>query len=152
MFKEWERDDLIERVTDGELNGHYFPHRPVFKIESATTPVRPVFGASCKTKGRSLNDSLEKGPNFLTLIPSLILKFREKRIGLVADVRRAFIMIKVNPVDRDYLRVLWWKGPDTSELQTFRHKRVVFGVNCSPFLLNAVIAYHLDNAPPYKKR
>lgn len=31
-------------------------------------------------------------------------------------------------------------------MKTFRHKRVVFGVNCSPFLLGAVIEMHLMEA------
>ncbi|KAF2891340.1 hypothetical protein ILUMI_14833, partial [Ignelater luminosus] len=144
IFMEWEHENLIEKVRDGVSGGHYLPHRPVFKIENKTTPVRPVFDASA---GRpSLNDHLEKGPNFLQLIPSLILKFREKRFGLVADIRRAFMMIKVNLENRDFLRFLWWKSEDAREMQVYQHNRVVFGVNCSPFLLHAVIAYHLDNA------
>ena len=32
-------------------------------------------------------------------------------------------------------------------MQVFRHKRVVFGVNCSPFLLVAVIELHLQSVP-----
>lgn len=34
------------------------------------------------------------------------------------------------------------------EEQLLRHKRVVFGVNCSPFLLAAVIRFHLSNVGP----
>ena len=54
-------------------------------------------------------------------------------------------MISMAPEDRDSLRFLW--TPDvTAEHPTvipLRFTRVVFGVNCSPFLLNATINYHI---------
>jgi len=47
--------------------------------------LRPVFDASCKT-GRvpSLKKVLEKRPNMLELLPTVLFRFRENRIGLVA--------------------------------------------------------------------
>ena len=38
-----------------------------------------------------------------------------------------------------------YKDLDKRLLQVFRHKRVVFRVNCSPFLLAAVIELHLKS-------
>jgi len=104
-----------------------------------------VYDASCKT-GRhpSLNQCLEKGPNLLELIPSILLRFREDRIGVVSDIRKAFQMIEVAEEDRDFLRFLWWETAECKSLKVYRHKRVVFGVNCSPYLLGAVINHHLD--------
>ncbi|UYV67071.1 hypothetical protein LAZ67_4003814, partial [Cordylochernes scorpioides] len=43
--------------------------------------------------------------------------------------------------DRDHLRFLWWKN--NHQIQVFRHKRVVFDVTCSPYLLGKVILHHL---------
>jgi len=147
LFKDWLGEGFIEEVPKDEMTQacHYLPHRAVLKPESSTTPIRPVFDASCKTlRTPSLNDCLEKGPNLLELIPAVLLRFREKRIGLVADIRKAFQMVSVNVDDRDFLRFLWWEDVGTSNLRIFRHKRVVFGVNSSPFLLAAVIEYHLS--------
>lgn len=152
LFKPWEAEGFIEEVKEEEKNSriHYLPHHPVFKPNSLTTPVRPVFDASCKTgRNPSLNDCLEKGPNLLELIPSLLLRFRQKKIGVIADIRKAFQMILVDPVDRDYLRFLWWKDPhQRRDVKIYRHRRVVFGVNSSPFLLGAVIGLHLESASP----
>ncbi|UYV84066.1 hypothetical protein LAZ67_X001042, partial [Cordylochernes scorpioides] len=53
----------------------------------------------------------------------------------------ACIAVRVKEEDRDYLRFLWWKNDH--QIQVFRHKRVVFGVTCSPYLLGAVILHHL---------
>ncbi|GFU38167.1 pro-Pol polyprotein [Trichonephila clavipes] len=83
--------------------GCYLPHRGIFR-ENSTTKVRPVFDASNKKKGfPSLNDCQEKGPNTLELIPSLLVRFREKRIGVISDIKRAFLQISIAEEDRDYL-------------------------------------------------
>ncbi|UYV76691.1 hypothetical protein LAZ67_14001775 [Cordylochernes scorpioides] len=123
VFQEWLAEGVIEKVSPEDLNRncHYLPHHPVVKANSNTTKIRPVFDASCKDKGNlSLNDCLASGPNVIEQIPAILLKFREKAIGVIADIRKAFLQIEV-----------------------FRHKRVVFGVTCSPYLLGAVILHHL---------
>ncbi|XP_071037192.1 uncharacterized protein [Parasteatoda tepidariorum] len=43
----------------------------------------------------------------------------------------------------NFLRFLWY-GED-GQVKHFRHRRVVFGVSCSPFLVGATIQYHLNN-------
>ncbi|GFX53446.1 integrase catalytic domain-containing protein [Trichonephila clavipes] len=63
--------------------------------------------------------------------------------GLSADIEKAFLMLSVHPKDRDYLRFFY---PSKEEL-VYRHCRIVFGLNSSPFLLNASIKHLLDNAP-----
>ncbi|UYV70147.1 hypothetical protein LAZ67_7001968, partial [Cordylochernes scorpioides] len=144
VFQEWLAEGVIEKVSPEDLNRkcHYLPHHPVVKADSNTTKIRPVFDASCKDKGNlSLNDCLASGPNVIEQIPAILLKFREKAIGLISDIRKAFLQIEVKEEDRDYLRFLWWKN--NHQIQVFRHKRVVFGVTCSPYLLGAVTLHHL---------
>jgi len=114
-----------------------------------TTPVRPVFDASCRMgKGPSLNDCLEKGPNLLEVIPSILLRFRMNKIGVISDIRKAFQMISVYPEDRKFQQFLWWENHDMKKMKEFRHCRVVFGINCSPFILAAVLDWHLKNVDP----
>ncbi|GFU80907.1 DUF1758 domain-containing protein [Trichonephila clavipes] len=52
VFRHWEDLNIIERVPEVELNNecHYLPHRPVIKLDSATTKIRPVFNASAREK------------------------------------------------------------------------------------------------------
>ena len=149
IFLDWLKEGIIEEIgEDDKPNCFYLPHRAVIKPESLTTPVRPVFDASAKVnRNPSLNESLYKGPNLLELIFNVLLKFREKRIGVISDIRKAFQMIEVHEDDRDYLRFLWWDD-SYKKYRIFRHRRVVFGVNCSPFLLAAVLEHHLDNVEP----
>ncbi|UYV81516.1 hypothetical protein LAZ67_20001410 [Cordylochernes scorpioides] len=143
IFEEWEKEKFIEEVEDKWEECSYFPHRPVLK-DSRTTPIRPVFDASCKKKGLpSLNQCLEKGDNLIELIPDLLLRFRLGKYGIIADIRKAFLQIQVREEYREFLRFLWWKK-DQKTLKFYRHCRLVFGLTSSPFLLAATIKYHLS--------
>ncbi|UYV75673.1 hypothetical protein LAZ67_13000972 [Cordylochernes scorpioides] len=148
ILGDWLTEGLIERVVENPLErrGYYLPHRPVYKMESKTTPIRPVFDASCLGhNGLSLNQCLEKGPNLLERIPEMMIRFRENKFGVTADIRKAFQMVAIEESERNYLRFLWWEKESDRELIAYRHKRLVFGLNCSPFVLNAVIEYHLQS-------
>lgn len=148
IFSQWEQEGIIELVLHQKagVKVHYVPHRPVFKAESLTTPVRPVFDGSCKTgNAPSLNDCLETGPSYIQMIPEILLRFREKRIGVTSDIRKAFQMIEVQEEDRDAMRFLWWENYANGTLKEYRHTRVMFGATCSPFILGAVLEYHLTH-------
>ncbi|XP_054706610.1 uncharacterized protein LOC129216420 [Uloborus diversus] len=141
VFKEWLEEQIIEAVPLRKIDkpAHYLPRRGVYK-EHSTTKVFPVFDASCKTKQmRSINDFLLKGPNLLEQIPPLLNNFCKDIIGVTSDIKKAFLQISVANEDRDFLRFLWWENIDEREFRTFRHNRLVFGLNCSPFLLSSVL-------------
>lgn len=151
VFKEWLQDGIIEEVpvTSNSTDGHYLPHHAVIKESSMTTKIRPVFDASAKDRnGICLNTCLEKGPNTVELIPPLVMKFRQNRIGVISDIKKAFLQIGLSTADRDYLKFLWWKDFESKCVTTYRHCRVVFGVKSSPFLLGATILHHLDSIHP----
>ena len=107
IFNSWLDEGFIEEVTETSSPAsfcHYLPHRAVYKPASLTTPIRPIFDASCKSgRNPSLNDCLEKGPNFIELLPSILLRFRGNRIGVISNIRKAFQMIEVSEEDRDVL-------------------------------------------------
>ncbi|KAJ8968120.1 hypothetical protein NQ317_003181 [Molorchus minor] len=154
VFDEWIEEGIIENVPNYNLKseGYYLPHRHVVKLNSATTKLRPVFDASAKEKNHpSLNQCLDKGINLIELIPSILIRFRLHRIGVIADIRKAFLQISLKEEDRIFLRFLWYN--QKQELKCFQHGRVVFGLTCSPFHLAVVIKYHLEkqlNAPKQK--
>ncbi|GFX88578.1 DUF1758 domain-containing protein [Trichonephila clavipes] len=149
ILRQWQKEGIIEAILKTEVSkpGHYLPHRPVIKSSSATTEVRRFFDASFKRPGyASLNECLSVGPSLSEHIPPLLLRFRTVSIGVIADIKQAFLQLAVKPEDRDYLRFLWWNTEDKSKLEFFRHCRVVCGVTSSPFLLNASIRHHLNSA------
>ncbi|GFS58693.1 integrase catalytic domain-containing protein [Trichonephila clavipes] len=153
VFNEWENEDIIEKVESHQEidEEHYLPHRPVFK-ENSTTKVRPVFDGSAKEKNSpSINDCLEKGPNVIELIPSLINRFRFGKFGVIADIKKAFLQIGLQERDRPFLRFFWREKGKNDNITVYQHNRVVFGISSSPFLLGATIEFHLKNAPDHYK-
>ncbi|UYV60287.1 hypothetical protein LAZ67_1000726 [Cordylochernes scorpioides] len=151
IFEEWMKQGIIEYAREDKLDGvHYLPHRPVYKRNSQTSRIRPVFNASARKRGKlSLNDCLDKGPNLIEIIPRLLNKFRKYEVGVSSDIEKAFLQIGIKEEDRDYLRFLW--HTEDGRLNTYRHKRVVFGITTSPYLLKATLSLHLDKAPEHLK-
>ncbi len=146
IFRQWQRLGIIEEIedyNDKRIQRSYLPHHPIFNLKSTTTPIRPVFDASAKSKGQpSLNDCLETGPNLMELIVTLLLQFRMKRYGVIADVEKAFLQIGIRMEDRNCLCFFWEEDGKTI---VYRHCRVVFGISSSPFLLAATLNHHLNN-------
>ncbi|GFX19785.1 integrase catalytic domain-containing protein [Trichonephila clavipes] len=167
--------DIIERVPEIELNNkcHYLPHRPVIKLNSQTTKVRPVFDASASKRGKlSLKESLYKGINLLEIIPDNLDRFRMFLIGISADIEKSFLMLSVAPKDRDFLRYFprllkskWWQGPawlkenpenwptgeivdQPSEKDVERKKIKIVNIDLAN---DAALLWHLHNIPNYSK-
>ncbi|GBO42554.1 hypothetical protein AVEN_160203-1, partial [Araneus ventricosus] len=154
VFQDWQKEGIIEEVDPMQeiKQGHHFlPHHPVFK-ENSTTKVRPVFDGSAKERNTpSINDCLEKGPNMVELIPSLMNRFRVGKYGVIADIKKAFLQIGLQERDRAYLRFLWKDRGREGNIKILQNKRVVFGISSSPFLLRATLELHLKNAPDHLK-
>ena len=150
IIKEQAEVGIIERVMELETpeKVHYLPHHAVIRNKAKTTRIRVVYDASLKEgKGSvSLNDCLHVGPALTPLLNDILIRFREKRVALVGDIEKAFLNVEVKLRDRDCLPFLWVNNVDNEQVDpvVYRFCRVVFGVNCSPFLLNATLQYHLD--------
>ena len=118
------------------------PHHAVKREEAATTKLRVVFNASATERGgKALNDVVDPGPDLLSDLAGLLLRFREYKYTFQADIKKAFSMMKAKREVRSYLRFVWEN--DDGQLQVWRLKRLPFGLNCAPFFLNAVLQYHL---------
>ncbi|XP_063631833.1 uncharacterized protein LOC134803058 [Cydia splendana] len=145
---------IIEVVTRGsDLNGdhpiHYLAHHMV--KQDGGGKGRIVYDASAKSTGqKSLNECLYSGPSMLEDLTELLLKFRTKRYGILADVEKAFLQVALQEDDRDVTRFLWLK--DTTKEATednllyLRFCRVPFGVVASPFLLTATIRHYISQS------
>jgi hypothetical protein len=144
VLKTWQSEGVIEECQLDDT-GHYLPHHAVIKESSDTTKIRPVFDASAKDKRyNSLNSCLNKGPNMIELLTSVLINFRLGMIGVTADIKKAFLQIALDEEDRNSLKFIWWENYEQRLMKAYRHCRVVFGVSPSPFLLNAVIKHHLS--------
>jgi hypothetical protein len=144
---------ITEIVTDLSTphRVHYLAHHGV-ETPSRTTKLRIVFDASAKeSRDRpSLNEAMHRGQVFLENIVSLLLRFRDYPIAIIADIEKAFLQVGLQESERDVTRFLWvrdFRQPPTGDnLQTLRFLRVSFGIVASPFLLGATLVYHLKKA------
>ena len=125
---------------------HYLPHHSVISKDKQTTKVRVVYDASARgISGTSLNNCLYSGPCLLKTVADILTRFRIYPYAITADIEKAFLMISMNPADRDAVRFLWYEDPisECPKLVTYRFTRVVFGVTCSPFLLQGTLNHHV---------
>ena len=149
LFKEYERDCIIEKVPQGDYGTpgkvHNLPHRPIVRQDRQTTKVRPVFDASAKeANAPCLNDHLHTGPNLLSMIYDVLLRFTLHKVVVMSDIKQAFLNVEVHPDHVDFLRFLWRENGDSEVITTYRFLVVVFGQTPSPFLLLATIQYHCE--------
>ena len=150
-MKDQEKRGFIEKVNHLPCNKgpvQYIPHHGV-KKQSVTTPVRIVFGCSCKRNktSPSLNDCLESIPPEINDLRNIFINFRRHKLAVCADIEKAFLQVQLEERDRDVTRFLWLTNINdpNSELTTYRFfKSVLFGATCSPFILNATISKHLS--------
>ncbi|XP_047984500.1 uncharacterized protein LOC125225346 isoform X1 [Leguminivora glycinivorella] len=152
-FKQQLAKGIIEVVpTSGTSTGNAIHYLPFHGVRHRGKPMRIVYDASSKSNKntKSLNECLYRGPLMLEDLTGLLIKFRTHHIGLTSDIEKAFLQMALHEKDRDVTRFLWLK--DTSKpvsqdnLLYLRFCRVPFGVISSPFLLNATIKEHLNNA------
>ena len=111
-FKTQLETGIIEQVHRSEWDSrqsHFLSHHCVIREDKDTTRLRIVFDGSAKSNHRFylLNECLKKGPNLTPLIFDVLLKFRAHKIGITADIEKAFHQIIINPDDRNMLQLLW---------------------------------------------
>ncbi|KFD45945.1 hypothetical protein M513_13183 [Trichuris suis] len=129
------RSGIVRLVMPYEANSPvgrvwYLPHHPV-RHPSKPGKVRIVFDASAKLDGLSLNDHLEKGPDLVNDMTSILIRFRCLPVAVVSDVVSMFHQVGVPPRDRSVLRFLWSDRADSAP-KTYEFTRQVFGLTSAP--------------------
>ena len=86
-------DDLSEedkQLVDSEP-GYVIPWDVGFKMESMSTPARPMFDASSKTPGgASLNDNLANGKTDLVNLFAMVLGWMIGPVGIHGDISQFY--------------------------------------------------------------
>lgn len=101
-------NDYIEKgyateVTKSEMNTNrvwYLPHHPVIN-EHKPGKVRVVFDCAATYQGRSLNSELLQGPDLMNSLVGVLLRFRQDKIAIAADIEAMFHQVKVIEEDRN---------------------------------------------------
>ncbi|KAJ0171004.1 hypothetical protein K1T71_013203 [Dendrolimus kikuchii] len=128
-------NDYAYELKDDKVTSKtwYLPH---FGVDNPNkNKLRLVFDAAAKSNGYSLNDYLMTGPDLLTSLYGIMLRFRENKIAVTGDIRDMFLRIKIIPEDQHALRFLWKRpGGSQGDVKTYSMSSLIFGANCSPFI------------------
>ena len=83
----------------------FLPHHPV-RNPNKPDKVQIVMDAAAKHDGVSLNDKLYTRPDLLNSLVGVLLRFREQRVGLAADIEAMFHKVQFIKEDQPALRFL----------------------------------------------
>ena len=105
----------------------------VFKPESATTPVRPVFNANQEMGEQkvSFNKKLLEGPNLLPQLAKLFIQFRAYKNVALLDISKLYSRIRVSKEDTEMQRFFWSEekmtpNQEKANLKSNRQSRLNF--------------------------
>ncbi|XP_068234191.1 uncharacterized protein [Palaemon carinicauda] len=104
--------NVIRKLSDEEVKNYvgpvtYIQHHEVLKPGSVSTPLRIVFDSSAKYMGQSLNSFWAKGPYILNSMFGILLRFREKTIGIAGDISKMYNCIKLPELEQHVHRFVW---------------------------------------------
>ena len=123
----------------------------VFKPESSTTPVRPVFNANQEMgpEKTSFNKKLLEGPNLLPQLQTLIIQFRYYPKITLLDISKLYSRIRVSEQDAEMQRFFWTEekmGPnqEKAKLKSYRQNRLIFGSKSSPYQAQYILKKHSE--------
>ena len=114
----------------------YIPHHGVYHSKKPEK-IRVVFDCAASYEGISLNQMLLQGPDLTSNLLGVLLRFREEKIAVMADVESMFYQVKVPKTDSDFLRFLWWPDGDYTKCpEEYRMLVHLFGAVSSPSCAN----------------
>ncbi len=142
-FKEDAQKGYIRKLTAEEAaelrkKSYFFlAHFPVFHPDKPEK-CRRVLDAKAKcgrNRGIAFNDMVHTGPNLLNNIPGVLIRFREGRVAVNADVKEMYSQIRVQKEDQNMQAMLWKEGPEQPE-EVYVNQVHIFGAACSPAVAN----------------
>ncbi|XP_045022821.1 uncharacterized protein LOC123466669 [Daphnia magna] len=106
----------------------YLPHHGVTN-PNKPDKVRVVFNPSARHKGTSLNEQLYKGPDLLTILICVLLRFRQFPVPISGDIEKMYHQVLVPKEQQSFFRFFW---SDAGEPKEYQMTVDVFGAVSSP--------------------
>ncbi|XP_031569182.1 uncharacterized protein LOC116303736 [Actinia tenebrosa] len=122
----------------------YLPHFPVIREDKQTTRVRIVFDSAAREQATSLNDAMLTGPKLQKDVMEILLRFREKPVAIVDDIKEMFSQVILAEKDRRFHRFLWRDLDQTRPIDVYEAVRLTFGNRASPYLAQFVVRSHAE--------
>ena len=127
----------------------YVPHHPVLN-PNKPGKVRRILNGASRFHGNSLNNSLLVGPDLLQRLLFVLMRFREHKYAISADIEGMFMQVGLLESDQRSLRFLWRDNPK-SDVSVFQYTRHIFGAKdsptCADYALRRTVVDNQDRYP-----
>lgn len=134
MMADYATKGYVRQLSDDEISQRYSRvwYLPVFPVVNPNKPgkVRLVWDCAACSYGVSLNSALLTGPDQLCSLLTILLQFREGRVGLTGDIREMFHQVRIQDTDQQCQRFFWWN--EKGEIVIYVMQVMTFGACCSP--------------------
>ncbi|XP_062538381.1 uncharacterized protein LOC134206670 [Armigeres subalbatus] len=139
---EYQEKGYAHKATRRELeesDQHRTWYLPLGVVTNPRKPgkVRIIWDAAAKSKGVSLNDMLLKGTDFLTSLPAVLCRFRQRQVAIAGDIREMYHQVRIRKEDQQAQRFLYRNDP-ARKPDVFVMDVAIFGSTCSPCSANFV--------------
>lgn len=126
---------MTENTTpDKDEYTYIMPHHGVLRETSLTTKLRVVFDASAVTSsGLSFNNIQMVGPTVQSDLISILIRFRQFKYVVTADVEKMYRMVKVTESQHMLQQILWRFEPN-EQLRQYKLNTVTYGTASAPYL------------------
>ena len=127
-LSESERDMIIQHEVK-----NFIPWRPVWKLDSTTTPCRLAFDASMSAKGgNSLNSILAKGSNSLNNLQGIAIRWMVHHHAFHTDIQKMYNKVWLHPSHWRYQLYLFSKDLNVGDIPIWKViKTLIYGVRPS---------------------
>ena len=132
QIKDFVNRGVLTKLSKKEIENwegpvRYVDHHEVYK-ESTSTPLRIVINSSFKTGNElSFNDILMKGPNVLTNILEILVRWRLYPVAFIGDISKMYHNVLTGPTERHLRRLLWRECDQDKPPDTYCFNTVTFG-------------------------
>lgn len=113
---------------------YYIPHHGIIRNSSTTTKFRAVFDASARTSNKiSLNDIQTIGPVVQDDLISILIRFRQHKYIISADIEKMYRQIEVIEKQRPLQQIVF-RFNESKPLNTYTLNTVTYGTASAPYL------------------
>ncbi|XP_053686085.1 uncharacterized protein LOC128735625 [Sabethes cyaneus] len=133
---DYQRKGYAHRASEAELADADIRRVWYLPLGAVTNPrkpgkVRMIWDARAAVNGISLNSVLLKGPDQLTSLPGVLVRFRQFKVAVSADIKEMFHQVYIRKEDRHSQRFLWRSEPSNAP-DVYLMDVMTFGSTCSP--------------------
>ena len=83
-----------------------------------------------------MNDNLLHGPNLANNVVDVLLRFRQEKVAVMADIQEMFHQVRVPEDQRDSLRFLWFSPNLNDPPDRYSMNVHIFGAKDCPSIAN----------------